>query len=131
MSERKFVFLQSRVDYEMILRIPKLRTATALAARSKSRLAYLATVECVQFEPRVGAECRQAARLVMASLAPIRGRISGCRAGLLSWFRWWIRAQECGPTLERSCASVADVRCLTLSEWGDFRGARLRGLDGR
>jgi hypothetical protein len=29
----------------MILRIPKLRAATALAARSKSRLAYLAAVQ--------------------------------------------------------------------------------------
>ena len=37
----------------------------------------------------------------MALLAPVGGRVSGFQTGLsqLSWFCWWIRAQERGLTL--------------------------------
>jgi hypothetical protein len=85
-GKKRFAFLQSRrVDYEMILRIPKLRTATALAACSKSRLAYLAAVECVArlLSQGAGTECRQDLRdrpwrhwRQSGGVFPVAGRLS-------------------------------------------------------
>jgi hypothetical protein len=52
-QKESFAFPQLRtVDYEMVLRVPKLKTADALAACSRSRLVCLAAVECVQTWPR-------------------------------------------------------------------------------
>src|SRR2546421_9634773 len=88
-----------------------------------SRLAYLATVEYV---PSLARILSQGFLLNVDRICAIGHGVTGASPGAfpvagrgfwqLSWFRCCIRAQECGTNPS-----------WTLSGWGDFRGARLRG----